>query len=168
MTLRRTITIAATSMALVGSSFLVAPALATPGSGFAPSGIVTGHFGPITVNSQFGAWQMDLAATPDTDVGADRLTVQPGGIAGWHSHPSAVFVTVTQGTIIWYNGSDGVCSKHTYTVGESFIEDAKVVHNVRNPSKTAMAEFVAIHINPTGTSGPAFRIDEPIPTNCRF
>src|SRR4030095_17223140 len=85
--------------ALFASGFMIAPAMATPGSGFTPSGIVTGHFGPLDVNSTWGAWHLDLEATPDTDVAADRLTVAPGGVSGWHSHPSAVFVTVLQGTI---------------------------------------------------------------------
>jgi len=166
-TVRKFTTIASATF-LFASGFAVTPALATPGNGFTPSGIVSGSFGPLDVNNQFGAWHMDLEATPATDVGADRLTVAPGGASGWHSHPSAVFVTVTQGTIHWLNGSDPLCGRHVYTVGQSFIEDGGVVHNVRNASRTANAEFIAIHINPTGTSGPAFRIDKPAPTNCKF
>ena len=163
----RTVLTAASAAALA-SAVIVSPALATPGHGFAPSGIVVGHYGPIDVDSTWSPWEMHLTATPDTDVGADKLTVQPGGESGWHAHPSAVFVTVTQGSIKWQNGSDPLCPKHTYTAGQSFIEQAGVNHNVRNASKTDAAEFIAIHINPTGTSGPGFRLDRPKPTNCGF
>ena len=164
----RIVTTAASAAALLASAVIVSPALATPGHGFAPSGIVVGHYGPIDVDSTWSPWEMHLTATPDTDVGADKLTVQPGGESGWHAHPSAVFVTVTQGSIKWQNGSDPLCPKHTYTAGQSFIEQAGVNHNVRNASKTDAAEFIAIHINPTGTSGPGFRLDRPKPTNCGF
>ena len=148
------------------AAFSVAPALATPGNGFVPSGISAGHYGTIDVKTEsdkVGHWGMMLKTKDDTDVGADRLTVSAGGYSGWHSHPSAVFVTVTQGTIVWTDGTDPVCPAHTYHAGDSFIEPAFHIHNVRSAGG---AEFVAIHINPTGTSGPVFRVDEDQPTNC--
>ena len=156
------------SLALISSMTCPEAALATPGKGFAPSGIVAGHFGTLDVDSVWSPWEMHLTASPATDVGADRLTVQPGGESGWHAHPSAVFVTVTQGSIQWINGSDPLCPKHTYTAGQSFIEQAGVNHNARKASKTVGAEFIAIHINPTGTSGPSFRLDRARPNNCSF
>ena len=143
-----------------------APASATPGNNFTPSGIVAGQFGRIDVKSEsdkVGHWGMILKTKDDTDVGADRLTVGAGGYSGWHSHPSAVFVTVTQGTIVWTDGTDPVCPPHTYHQGDSFIEPAFHIHNV---TSAGGAEFIAIHINPTGTSGPAFRVNEDEPTNC--
>lgn len=148
------------------SPAFVAPVQATPGLGFVPSGIVAGQFGTIDVKTEsdkVGHWGMILKTKDDTDVGADRLTVSAGGYSGWHSHPSAVFVTVTQGTIVWTDGTDPVCPAHTYHAGDSFIEPAFHIHNVRSAGG---AEFVAIHINPTGTSGPVFRVDEDQPTNC--
>ena len=157
--------------AILASSLTAGSAMATPGSGFGPSPIVNGHFGQLDVKTEgdkVGKWGMILKTKDDTDVGADRLTVQPGGYSGWHSHPSAVYVTVTQGSIIWTNGADPLCPKHTYSAGQSFIEQAGASHNVRNASKTVGAEFIAIHINPTGTSGPAFRLDRARPNNCKF
>ena len=161
----------ASSVALSASTLFAAPALATPGSGFVPSGIVTGHFGSIQLNTagnKTDKWGMILKTLDDTDVGADKLTVAPDGVAGWHAHPSAVFVTVTQGSIVWTNGSDPLCTSYTYSAGQSFIEDAYIIHNVRNASSSQGAEFIAIHINPTGTSGPSFRLDRPAPNNCNF
>jgi quercetin dioxygenase-like cupin family protein len=167
----RIITVGATSAALVLSSFLVAPALATPGSGFAPSPIVNGHFGTLhenTPGNKTGKWGLILKTLDDTDIGADRLTVQPSGVSGWHAHPSPVFVTVTHGTIIWYDGSNPLCTPHTYDTGDSFIEHAYVVHNVQNASSSDTAEFIAVVIKPVGFVGPAFRLDRSEPNNCAF
>ena len=149
-----------------------AAALATPGSNFGPpSLVVNGHFGTIHLDTQNLArdkdlkWSMVLKTLDASDVGSDRLPIAPGGYSGWHAHPAAVFVTVTQGSIIWINGSDPICSAHTYNTGESFIEDAYVIHNVRNASNSVPAEFIAIRINPTGAP---FRLDRPQPNNCNF
>jgi quercetin dioxygenase-like cupin family protein len=159
----------AAAAALIGSTV----ALATPGSGFSPSGVIVGHFGTFHLDSSALArdkdlkWSMILKTSDDTDVGTDKIDVAAGGSSGWHSHPSAVFVTVTQGSIVWTNGSDPLCPSTTYTEGQSFIEQAYVIHNVRNASNSATAQFFAQHINPTGTSGPPFRIDVPTkPNNC--
>ncbi len=171
MNYRRIITAGACATALVASSFLVVPALATPGSGFAPNPIVSGHFGTLQVNTpgdKTGKWGLFLKTLDDTDISSDRLTLQASGYSGWHAHPGPVFVTVTQGSIIWYDGSDPLCTAHTYNVGESFIEDAYRVHNVANASNSATAEFIAIAIKPEGFAGPAFRLDRPMPNNCNF
>lgn len=168
--LRNAVPGAVTIALLVAPSFL-APAMATPGSGFAPAPIVNGHFGTLNENTsgdKTGKWGLHLKTLDDTDIGADRLTVQPGGYSGWHEHPAPVFVTVTQGAIIWYDGSNPLCTAHTYTTGQSFIERAYRVHNVANASTSAAAEFVAVVIKPAGFVGPAFRLDKPKPNNCNF
>lgn len=160
---------AVTAGALVACSLAAGPALATPGSGFQPSPIVNGHFGSLDVKAEkVGKWDLLLKTKDDTDVGADRLTVQPQGYSGWHSHPAPVLVTVTQGTVEWYD--EALCTANTYTVGQSYIEPAGRAHNVRNPAPVggAVAEFVAIVIKPEGFVGPAFRLDEAEPNNCAF
>lgn len=157
--------------AILASSLTAGSAMATPGSGFGPSPIVNGHFGQLDVKTEgdkVGKWGMILKTKDDTDVGADRLTVQPGGYSGWHSHPSAVYVTVTQGSIAWIDGSDPLCTSHTYSAGQSFIEGAGRIHNAKNASESSAAEFVAVVIKPAGFVGPAFRLDEAKPSNCNF
>jgi quercetin dioxygenase-like cupin family protein len=121
-----------------------------------------------TSSDKTGKWGMILKTLDDTDIGADRLTLQPNGYSGWHAHPANVFVTVTEGTITWYDGSDPLCTSRTYSAGQSFIERAYRVHNVRNASGSSGAEFVAVVIKPAGFVGPAFRLDKPGPNNCAF
>ena len=81
---------------------------------------------------------------------------------------SPVFVAVTQGSVIWFNGSVPLCSSQTFGVGQSFIEPAYGPHNVMNASSSAGAEYVAITIKPSGFVGPAFRLDRAQPNNCNF
>lgn len=156
---------------LIATTYLLTPAIATPGSGFTPAPIVNGHFGTLnenTAGAKTGKWGLHLKTLDDTDIGADRLTVAAGGFSGWHAHPAPVFVTVTQGSIVWYDGSNPLCTAQTYNAGDSFIEDAYVVHNIENASASVGAEFVAIVIKPEGFAGPLFRLDRPEPNNCNF
>lgn len=159
----------AAATALVATTFNSGAALATPGSGFAPSPIVTGHFGELSINTaedKTDKWGLHLKTLDDTDIAADRLTIQPGGSSGWHAHPSPVFITVTQGSIVWSDGANPLCTAHNYAAGQSFIESAYNSHNVGNPSSSTVAIFVATTIKPAGFVGPAFRLDRPKPNNC--
>lgn len=163
-----TVTGAAAAIALA-LALAPASASATPSNGFQPSGIVNGHFGTLNVNTagdKTDKWGMVLKTHDDTDIGADRLTVQPQGFSGWHAHPAPVFVTVTQGTIQWYDAA--LCTPRTYSAGQSFIEPAYATHNVRNPAAAGgtVAEYVAIIIRPEGYVGPAFRLDRGEPSAC--
>ena len=162
----------AAAIALIASSLLASPVLATPGEGFMPNPVVNGHFGTLNINTagdKTDKWGLHLKTQDDTDMGADRLSVQPGGFSGWHRHPAPVFVTITQGSIVWTDGSDPLCTAHHYSAGQSFIEKAYVPHNVANASESESAEFIAIVIKPAGFVGPAFRMDvSPAPNNCNF
>ena len=140
---------------------------ATPNSGVVPAVIVNGQFGKLDVKTESDKtdhWGLMVKSKDDTDVGSDRIGLQPGGVVGWHAHPAPVFVTVTKGSIVWFNGTDPVCPSQTFGVGQSLIEGAYIIHSVRNASSSDPAEYVAIRMNPTGVP---FRIDEPKPTNCR-
>src|SRR5262245_1394629 len=41
-----------------------------------------------------------------------RVTFQPGGYSGWHSHPGITIVSVVAGTITSYESDDPTCSPH--------------------------------------------------------
>ena len=168
--MNRIVRLAAISATFMASSMFSAPVSATPSSGFSPSGIVNGNFGTLNVNTtseKTDKWGLILKTLDDTDIGADRLTVAAGGFSGWHAHPAPVYVTVTSGSITWYDGADPLCTARTYSAGQSFIEGAYRPHNVRNSSSSS-AEYVAIIIRPAGFVGPAFRLDRAMPNNCNF
>jgi quercetin dioxygenase-like cupin family protein len=148
---------------LFAATMMIRPALATPGFGFAPAPIATGHYGALDVKAdKVEKWDLFLKTKADTDVGADQLTVQAGGYSGWHSHPAPVFITVTSGEIQWFDGGDPLCTWKTYHAGQSFIEQPFRVHQVRNVTG-ASAQFIGIRMAPAGVGS---RIDERKPTNC--
>jgi quercetin dioxygenase-like cupin family protein len=154
------------ALAALLASGIVAPAIATQGSNITVTNVVNGHFGTLdikTENNKVGRWGMILKTKDDTDVGTDSLTLGGGGSTGWHNHPAAVMVTVVEGSINWYNGSNAMCPPTTYSAGQSFVEEALVIHNVINASMGNQAKFIAIRINPTGVP---FRIDQPKPGTC--
>ena len=137
------------------------PALATPGSGFAPSPQSAGRFAEMDVKAdKTGKWDLFLKTKDTSTVGVDILTVQTGGYSGWHTHAGATLVTVTEGQVAWTDGED--CSTKVYQAGEGFVEPANHVHYVKNPYGLT-AKLVAVQIRPVGTPG---RVDAPAPANC--
>ena len=155
----------AMTAALVLPFLIATPATATPPSGISVETVVNGHFGELNVSpsEKSGKWDMLLKTHVDTDIGTDAITLQGGGSTGWHSHPATVFVTVLSGSITWYDGSNPVCPGHHYSTGQSFIENANVIHNAVNASQSVEARFAAVRMNPTGVP---FVNDEAKPTNC--
>ena len=79
----------------------------------------------------------------------------PGGHTGWHSHPGILLLTVTEGSIEWYNSN---CEKTVYNVGDCLTENT-AVHYFRNVglvNARVMATFVI-------AKGQPRRIDQPAP-----
>jgi hypothetical protein len=56
-----------------------------------------------------------------------------------------------------------MCPGTTYSAGQSFIEDAFIIHNATNASMSNQAKFIAMHINPTGVP---FLVGKPQPGGC--
>ena len=159
-------TIMRAAAAALLASAIAAPAIATPPSGLSVTNLVTGHYGSLDVkteNARVGHWGMMLKTKDDTDMGTDSITLAGGGYTGWHTHPAAVFVTVVEGSIVWYDGTNAMCPGTTYSAGQSFIEDAYVIHNATNASQGNEARFIAMHINPTGVP---FLASQPQPGGC--
>jgi quercetin dioxygenase-like cupin family protein len=73
---------------------------------------------------------------------------------GWHSHPGMVVVTVTSGSITWY---DQNCAPTVYKKGDSWLEGSQV-HAFKANSKGV--QLAAWFIT---AQGEALRIDQPAP-----
>lgn len=92
-----------------------------------------------------------------------RVTWEPEGTSGWHTHPGPVVVSVVEGEVELVNERD--CVARTYAAGEAFIDPGQgSVHVASNPSETddavAFATFLGV---PDGA--PATVWVEPV--NCR-
>jgi quercetin dioxygenase-like cupin family protein len=77
------------------------------------------------------------------------------GVNGWHSHPGLVIVTLTQGSIQWY---DSECKMTTYKAGDSWSEGSQV-HYFRATGTTGIQLVTTFIIS----KGSAPRIDQPAP-----
>ena len=157
---RKILAFAAGTSALAFAAVQFAPALATPGSGFAPSPIVTGQFDPFHTishkDARWPSWDLLFRTKAPTDMGVDQLTVQVGGYSGWHTHAGPIYVTVKAGSVTWY---DAACGARTFHAGDTYIEPSHSVHFVRNEG-SEIATLVAVAPRPRGAPG---RIDAPEP-----
>lgn len=76
-----------------------------------------------------------------------RVTWDPEGTSGWHTHPGPVVVSVVEGELLLVNARD--CVPRTYGVGEAFVDPGRgSVHIASNPSTTdravAYATFLGV------------------------
>lgn len=115
---------------------------------------------PISGFAQPTAPQLALLTLP-VDVALLTIVFQPGGSAGWHSHPGIVLVKVTSGTLTLYQSDDPACGSIKRTAGETFVEPA-VSGLARNEGSVP----ATIQITAFLTVDAPFRIDQPQPANC--
>jgi len=140
----------AVTAALVPLAYVLAleRAGATPGSGVSSEVIATGSTDqPLRVHTK-----------RPTDLVFARVTLQPGGYTGWHTHPGPLLVVVESGTLTHY---DRHCHVRTLRAGQAFQEPAGSRHVHMGTNKTnAPVVLEVTYIVPAG--GP-LRDDAPAP-----
>lgn len=143
------------SIGLAGAFTAVSlsPSAATPPSGAANLLLARG------TNTSHGTIPLQVG----TDVAMARVTINPGGSSGWHSHPGGAIVVVKEGAVTVYSSVGGRCQTATYSAGQAFIERPREVGDVRN---TGTVAYVAYATFPRVPEGGAMRIDEPDPGTC--
>ena len=153
--LRRKWTVATAGVAVLGT--LAAVALASPGSGFAPTNLVTANFdNTIHVNSD----KVKFQTKDPTDVRVQKIVFSAGGFSGWHHHPGVVIAAVASGAVTFMNSD---CSSKTY--GPGLPDGAVFVEGGDDPGQassvggaTVYATFIAPNADP-----PVFRIEDSKP-----
>lgn len=148
------------AMVVVALAALVAVTKASPPVGVVGTPISRGTFQPFNVRSDPHGAIADFRAhsTAPVDVVVQRHDYAPGSSTGWHQHPGPIFITVTQGTLTFYEYDDPTCTPHVYTAGQGFV-DTGDGHIGRNET-TQPAADIAVAIAPVGT---AFRAELPAP-----
>jgi quercetin dioxygenase-like cupin family protein len=113
----------------------------------------------------FSIWYARLQTHGTSDLFVQDNTWQAGGTTGWHTHPGASLIIVTEGTVTAYDGDDPDCEPRVYSVGQTFVDaGGGHVHLIRNETG-AVAKTIAVQLVP---HGPMRRIDAPAPGNCPF
>ena len=141
---------------------------ATPGSGVLFNIQLNRALAPGQLHSEakgesadgsFWHFQLKSEGAP-SDILVTDQALAPGGYGGWHTHPGPVIVTVREGTASFYESD---CVRHDYPAGTAFIEDAGVVHNIRNESTTENLRLANVFILPAGVPR---RIEADQPPTC--
>jgi quercetin dioxygenase-like cupin family protein len=141
---------AAVTAVLVPLAFVLPLGLAgaTPGSGASTSVTARGSTDrPIRIGTK-----------QPTDLVFARVTLQPDGYTGWHTHPGPLLVVVESGTLTHY---DRHCRVQTYAAGQAFEEPAgrRYVHMGTNKTSAPVVLEVT-YVVPAG--GP-LRDEAPAP-----
>ena len=184
---------AALTVLLVLAGF-VTITMASPPSGVTPTLLARGTYEPFSLSSDpatpstpaadlpwwWSQWgniaaqyrrsssppglSFEAKAKAPLDVVVRRHDYAVGSTTGWHSHPGPVFITVTQGTLTYYEYDDPACTPHVVSAGQGFVDNGRG-HIVRNESG-APAQDMSVIIAPVRS---AFRgeLDAPGPY-CTF
>jgi quercetin dioxygenase-like cupin family protein len=100
-------------------------------------------------------WTAKLVTSGPSTFIVQDASYFPGGHTGWHSHPGILLITVTEGSLEWY---DSNCGKTVYNVGDSFTENTGT-HYFRNVGSVNSRVMVTYGLAP----GQPRRIDQPAP-----
>lgn len=144
---------AALLVGLVSAAVYAGTALATP-----PSGLTNI---PLARGTDTSDGTIPLQA--GNDVVMAQITVNPGGVSGWHSHPGGAIVVVKEGTLTVYGSSGSQCQVATYAPGQAFIERPGEVDQVVNTGTVPYVLYVTFPRVPAGMSA---RTDEADPGTC--
>ncbi|MDP9183502.1 MAG: cupin domain-containing protein [Actinomycetota bacterium] len=133
--------------------------LAEPAVGVTPTLLSRGTLAPFNVQSdpRGPLHGFRAQATRPMDLIVRQHDYAPGGTTGWHVHPGPVFITVTKGSLTFYE-SDDPCTPHVVSAGQTFVDDGHG-HMVRNNGTTDAQDISVI----TAPVGGTFRtnIDPP-------
>ena len=145
--------------ALVALAAFVGVTKAEGPSGVTPTVLARGTYPGFNVRSDPHGAIADFRAhsTAPVDIIVRQHDYAVGSTTGWHVHPGPIFITVTQGTLTYYE-LDDPCTPHVVTAGQGFV-DSGGGHVVKNESGAPAQDISVI----TAPVGGAFRtnIDPP-------
>lgn len=142
----------ALAVVLVGA---VTTTLASPASGSTPTLLARGTYPEFKVMSNPATGGLVKAeAKGPVDVVVRRHDYAAGGFTGWHAHPYPVFITVTSGTLTFYEYDDPTCTPIVVTAGQGYVDSGRG-HMGRNETGQPATDMSVI-IAPVGA---AFRTE---------
>jgi quercetin dioxygenase-like cupin family protein len=132
--------------ALPLSALLPSPALADASSASRPSA-ATGTIVPLPDLTTTSAGEPLLYPdTPNPVVKSDILTIPPGGVTQWMTHPVPAYLYVLQGDLT-VQFADG--RQQTFHQGQSFLQSQTQWHRGRNDGQQQV-RFLAVFLDAKG------------------
>ncbi len=163
--MKRRVLLSALAATAVTLGAYAAVTMASPPVGVTPTLLARGTYGEFKVMAdQQGPIDLKIQAKTPLDVVVRRHDYAPGSSTGWHRHPGPVLITVTQGTLTFYEYDDPDCTPHRVSAGQGYV-DSGHGHIGRNETGEPAQDFSVI----TAPVGGAFRseLDAPSP-HCDF
>jgi hypothetical protein len=151
------LTATAAALAFVALAAFVAVTKAEGPSGVTPLILARGHYDGFNIRSDPHGPIADFRAhsTAPIDIIVRQHDYALGSTTGWHSHPGPIFITVTKGTLTYYEYDDPTCTPHVVSAdspNNAFV-DTGSGHVVRNLSGQPAQDISVI----TAPVGGAFR-----------
>ncbi len=141
------------AMTLLALAVSVGVTMASPPSGVTPTVLARGTYDAFKVKSPpKSPVDFKAKAKSPIDIVVRRHDYAVDSTTGWHGHPGPVFITVTQGTLTYYEYDDPNCTPHVVSAGQGFVDDGRG-HIVRNESGQPAQDVSVI----TAPVGGAFR-----------
>jgi quercetin dioxygenase-like cupin family protein len=84
-----------------------------------------------------------------TDVVVQQVTIEPGAVAAWHTHPGQETAIVVAGTLTVFDGDDQKCAAKDYKAGQVVVGSGHP-HQGKNLGKEAVQIVVTYFDVPAG------------------
>jgi quercetin dioxygenase-like cupin family protein len=155
-----TITIAAVGLGMIG---VASTALAQP-EPIAVQPLTERHAFTDNVAAEItltpeGREQHVVEIDDASNIGVFEITVQPGAMFPWHTHPGLAVGTITQGEFVYIYADD--CIERTYPTGTAFVDPGfDNVHMAFNPSEEQEVVVVAVYIGAPDEGPLTLPVDE--------
>jgi quercetin dioxygenase-like cupin family protein len=104
----------------------------------------------------FGQVDFAEAVQGPADVRVMRVTLPPGGAAGWHTHPGPATVVVVGGELVDYSAAG---CRTVLPAGSAVLEAADTIHDGRNEGSEPV-ELLVTYVLPAGQP-PAVPASQP-------
>jgi quercetin dioxygenase-like cupin family protein len=145
---------------LLGSLAAGVATWGSPASGVTPTLLARGAYGPFKVKAEDQALGFQAKARNPVDIVVRQHDYLPESSTGWHTHPGPVFITVTTGTLTFYEYDDPTCTPTVVSEGHGYV-DTGHGHIGRNETDEPAQDMTVILAPP----GEAFRgeLDAPNP-----
>jgi hypothetical protein len=146
------VTALASTLAVVSSSTVLGALVggALPAAGYTYVSVTDNE-----VNMTGGGLHLKTKGSTNIKTTYSRVAPNPAFTAGWHFHNGPVIVTVTVGTLTFY---DSACATWDVSAGHTYIESTGEILNAKVlPEKNAgitTVEWFTTRLYPEGTTDP--------------
>ncbi|MBV0925681.1 hypothetical protein KTS45_15870 [Halomicroarcula limicola] len=127
----------------------------------APHATFTDEVGmALGVTFEQGGDEAAFVRDPSTTVLA-RVTLEPGGTTGWHTHPGPVIANLVEGELdVVFSHT---CTTHTYAAGEAFVDPGGHAEIATNASDTQRAVAYVLFLSVPDGESPTTHVE---PQDC--